>query len=129
MKKQVLVGIDRDGTIIKDDGYFGKKDNWKEQIEIYHGFTEGLKLLKRHGLKVIVASNQAGIARRYFNCQRVEEINKEIDRRLKAGGAILDGWYYCPFVGKDYAVEKGISSTSPGVNETNMRKPGIRMLR
>jgi len=129
MEKQVLVGIDRDGTIIKDDGYFGKKENWKEQIKIYHEFIEGLKLLKRHGLKIIVASNQAGIARGFFDCNRVEEINQEIDIRLKANGAVVDRWYFCPFVGKEYAIKKNIPLTNPWVNETNLRKPGIGMLR
>jgi len=128
MKKQILVGIDRDGTIIKDGGYFGIKDNWKERIEIYHGFTEGLKLLKNNGLKAIVVSNQPGIARGYFDCRRVEEINKEIDRRLKAKGAVVDGWYYCPFVGKEYAVENNISLANPWVKETGLRKPDIGML-
>jgi len=129
MKKQILVGIDRDGTIIKDDGYFGKKGDWKEQIEIYNGVAEGIKLLKGHELNVIVASNQPGVARGYFDCRRVEEINHEIDRRLKAEGAVVDGWHYCPFVERDYAIEKCLSLKNPWITEKDLRKPGIGMLR
>ncbi|MBI2047207.1 HAD-IIIA family hydrolase [Candidatus Pacearchaeota archaeon] len=129
MKKHILVGIDRDGTIIKDDGYFGKKEDWKKQIDIYNGVVEGIKLLKGHELNVIIASNQSGVARGYFDCKRVEEINWEIDKRLKAEGAVVDGWHYCPFVGRDYAIEKCLPLTNPWVKEEDLRKPGIGMLK
>lgn len=121
MKKFCLVGIDRDGTINEDRGYFGKEDDWKEQLIIYPHVIEVLTALKSDPrFKIVVASNQAGVARGYFDVTRVEEINREIAGRLGLKGAVLDGWYSCYFIDKKYAREKGISLDSPWVKETDV---------
>jgi len=129
MNEKYLIGLDRDGTINKDVGYLGRDKNWRDQIILLDGVAEGIKLLKSDSrFKVIVATNQAGVARGFFDLTRVEEVNREIDKRLRVEGAILDKWYYCPFVTEKYAIEKNIPAGNVWVKNTSMRKPGIGML-
>jgi len=124
-----LVGVDRDGTIIEDVDYLGRRDNWIYQIEFTEEVFTGLwRLTSKKDFKVVVITNQAGIARGFFDCKRVEEINQTLDRKLKEEGVVLDGWYYCPFVTKGYAYDKKIPLDSPWIKESYLRKPGIRML-
>ena len=124
-----LVGVDRDGTIIADRGYLGRSESWRDEIQFLDGAISGLRRLKGLGFKVPVISNQAGVARGYFNIERVEEIHEHLDTLLKQKGVNLDGFYYCPSVDKDYAQKKGIPLDSQWVEETEMRKPGIGMLK
>ncbi len=125
-----LVGLDRDGTINVDVGHFGKSPEWKSQLVIYPYVTEGIRRLKTEPTaSVVVATNQAGVARGFYGRERVVEINMYIDDLLRKGGAFIDGWYYCPFVGKDYAERHSLASDNPWVVESDMRKPGTGMLR
>ncbi|MCH7568225.1 MAG: HAD-IIIA family hydrolase [Nanoarchaeota archaeon] len=126
----ILIGLDRDNTLIRDSGYLGRDDSWKRQLEFCQGVVDGLKILKSNPrFKIIVATNQAGVALGYFPPERTDEINRTIDDLLRDNGVVLDGWYSCPYVGKDYATERGIPLDSQWVKETDMRKPGIGMLR
>ena len=57
MEKAVF--LDRDGTIIEDAGYVGEI----EGVRLLPGASEAIKLLNENGFKVIVITNQAGVAR------------------------------------------------------------------
>ena len=123
-----LVGLDRDGTIIKDQYYLGSTEDYMNKIELYP-VSEGIKLLNKSGAKVVVISNQSGIAREYFDCNLVEEIDGEIFNQLKQEGAIIDGWYSCPHVDFKYAKKAKIELPGEWVVENpKCRKPNIGML-
>lgn len=126
---KVLVILDRDGTINFDPGWFGRDSRWREQLRLLDGVAEGIKKLNSFA-KVIVASNQYGVARGYFSLETVWAINKEIDKLLRADGAIIDNWQICPFVDFDWARTQGIDLTTPWVvkGDTSLRKPNIGML-
>jgi len=126
---KVLVGLDRDGTINFDPGYLGRDENWRDQVRLLHGVSEGIRMLKSEGLNVVVTSNQSGVAREFFDCERVREVNDYIDSLLREEGALVDGWYSCPYVGFKYAGEKRVRKDSIWIRETDLRKPGIGMLR
>jgi len=123
----ILVVLDRDNTLVEDKSYLGKDENWKEQIRILDEVIEGLKILRKKA-KIVVASNQSGIARGYYDEKRAIEVNKEIAKRLEEQGVVLDGWYFCPYIGEDYAKEKGLEKNE-WVKETDLRKPGIGMIK
>lgn len=127
----VLVGLDRDGTINYDPGYFGREDNWREQLKLYDGVPEGIRRLNADcRIKVVVATNQAGPARGFYTPERSVEVNKAIDDVLRNNGAYVDRWYSCHFVSMKYAQEKGLTLDNPWVNEnTDLRKPGMGMLK
>jgi len=84
--------IDRDGTINIDKDYLVDPD----QIEFIENSPEAISLANKIGLKVIVISNQSGVARGLMTVEQVENINKRLVEMLKDRGAIVDGIYYCP---------------------------------
>jgi D-glycero-D-manno-heptose 1,7-bisphosphate phosphatase len=129
----ILVGLDRDGTINHDPGHFGKQDNWKELLKIYDGVVEGIKLLNKNpNIRVVVATNQGGIARGYYNTKRVEEINSTINDFLKKQGAIINNWQYCPYFDEKTAKLKNYPSSEFILKNNDPRvrlmKPNIGML-
>lgn len=127
---KVLVILDRDGTINFDPGWFGRDPDWRKQLRLLDGVTEGIRKLNSFA-KVIVASNQYGVARGYFSLETVLAINKEIDKLLRADGAIIDNWQICPFVDFDWARTQGIDLATQWVikGDTDLRKPNIGMLK
>ncbi|OGP94868.1 MAG: hypothetical protein A2Z19_06570 [Deltaproteobacteria bacterium RBG_16_54_18] len=86
------VFLDRDGTIIEEKGYL----NDPEAIELIPGVAQAIRLFNYLGLKVLVVSNQSGVARGYFTDATVEEVNGKLEALLAHEGARLDGIYYCP---------------------------------
>jgi D-glycero-D-manno-heptose 1,7-bisphosphate phosphatase len=86
------VFLDRDGTIIEDTGYVAGKD----RVKFLPGTAEAIRRLNENGFKVIVVSNQAGVARGYFDEAAVKETNEYIREVLARQGARIDAFYYCP---------------------------------
>jgi histidinol-phosphate phosphatase family protein len=67
-----------------------------EQFELLPKVAEGIKLLNELGVKVIVVTNQSGIARGYFSEEDLERIHKRMIDELLRRGAKIDAIYYCP---------------------------------
>ncbi len=86
------VFIDRDGTIGRDVPYCSRP----EDMEILPGVAEGLKLLNERGFKVVVITNQSGIARGYFTAEMLAKIHERLIADLTRSGAHVDAIYYCP---------------------------------
>ncbi len=86
------VFLDRDGTLIEEVGYLDRL----ERLQLFPWSIDAVRLLNRAGFKVVVVSNQAGVARGFFGEPFVREVQREIDGRLAAGGGRIDAWYYCP---------------------------------
>src|SRR3989338_5479575 len=109
MNKAVF--LDRDGTIIEDIGYLPSPD----KIEFIPGSIAAIKILNEAGYKVIVITNQAGIARGIFSEDMLQSIDKVMHKWILNGGAHLDGIYYCP-----HHPEHGVY---PYKQECECRKP------
>jgi D-glycero-D-manno-heptose 1,7-bisphosphate phosphatase len=86
------VFLDRDGTMIEDVGYLDALD----RVDYFPWTVDAIRLLNRAGFAVVVVTNQAGIARGFFSESFVQETHRLIEARLNAGGARVDGYYYCP---------------------------------
>jgi len=86
------VFIDRDGTINVNVEYLDDPNNFK----MYPGVAKGIKLLKKNGFKIIVITNQSGIARGYFSKETLEKIHERMKSELLKKGATIDAIYYCP---------------------------------
>jgi D-glycero-D-manno-heptose 1,7-bisphosphate phosphatase len=86
------VFLDRDGTLIQESGYLDSI----ERLKFFPFTIDAVRLLNRAGLPVVVISNQSGVARGLFPESFVAEAHASIERRLRLGGACLDGFYYCP---------------------------------
>jgi D-glycero-D-manno-heptose 1,7-bisphosphate phosphatase len=57
--------------------------------------------LNEAGLPVIVVTNQSGVARGFFPESLIQEMHKKMNEALAAGGAHVDGMYYCPHIRDD----------------------------
>jgi D-glycero-D-manno-heptose 1,7-bisphosphate phosphatase len=91
-KKARAVFLDRDGTICEEVGYLDSV----ERLCLIPGAAQGIKLLNERNFKVVVVTNQSGIARGYFSEARLQELHEELSRLLGKEGASLDAVYYCP---------------------------------
>jgi D,D-heptose 1,7-bisphosphate phosphatase len=86
------VFLDRDGTIARDVPYCSRP----EDFELLPEAAEGIRLLNESGYKVIVITNQSGIARGYFTEEMLKMIHQRMKTALARFGASIDGIYYCP---------------------------------
>lgn len=86
------VFLDRDGTLIEDVGYLHSLD----QIALYPWTIDSVRALNRAGLPVVVVTNQAGVARGLFDEAFVQETHRRLSAIVRAGGARIDAYYYCP---------------------------------
>jgi D-glycero-D-manno-heptose 1,7-bisphosphate phosphatase len=86
------VFVDRDGTLIAERNYLADP----AEVAFTPGAPAAVRALRAAGFKVVVVSNQAGIARGLFTAQDVRGVERRIEELLLAEGTGLDGAYYCP---------------------------------
>jgi len=86
------VFLDRDGTLIEEAGYLDRL----ERLVFYPYTVDAVRALNAAGFAVVLVTNQAGVARGIVREAFVAEAHDHIARRLAAGGARVDGFYYCP---------------------------------
>jgi len=111
------VFLDRDGTVIAETGYLDTLDG----LELFPWTVDAIRVLNQAGLLVVLVTNQAGVARGFFDEAFVAETHRHLLERLAAGGARLDGCYYCPH--HPEAVVEAYRRTC------DCRKPGPGMIR
>jgi D-glycero-D-manno-heptose 1,7-bisphosphate phosphatase len=88
------VFLDRDGTLNEDPGYLGDP----EKVMLFPNTGKALSILKNQlKLKLIVISNQSGVARGLISEEDVKKVNSRINELLKDENAEIDAFYYCPF--------------------------------
>jgi len=90
--KPAAVFLDRDGTLIEEVGYLDRP----ERVELYPWSTDAIRALNRGGLRIVMVTNQSGVARGFFSEAVVERVHRHIAELLGAGGATIDAYYYCP---------------------------------
>lgn len=90
MNKAVF--LDRDGTVNEEVGYL----NDVSKLRLIPGASRAIHRLNKAGFKVILVTNQSGVARGYFPEDLVHEAHARLDQLLKADDARIDAVYYCP---------------------------------
>jgi len=108
--------LDRDDTLIVDPGYINNPD----QVKLLPGVVAGLREFRKLGYKLIIVSNQSGIARGMFTEPMLAKIHERLKELLAAENAYIDRIYYCPYFA-DGAVKKYRK-------DSDMRKPKPGML-
>ncbi len=108
--------FDRDGVLIKNYGYVSdiKKIKWLK------GAISAIKFLNKKKIKVIVITNQSGVARGYFTENDLLKFHNYLNRILKKYNAKINEFIYCPFHPK--------AKIKKYRKITNMRKPGNGMI-
>lgn len=89
MNKAVF--IDKDGTLIRNVPY----NVDPEKIVLEPFAIDALKELKQQGFRLIIISNQAGIAHGYFAEAALEGVKERI-QKLLAPDTDIDAFYFCP---------------------------------
>lgn len=115
--KDKVVFLDRDGTINKEVNYLYKV----EEFEFIPGTQEAIKIFHELGYKVIVITNQAGVARGYYKEDDIKILHAHIQKLLKKEDTYIDGYYYCPH--HPDGIEKEYSY------KCECRKPEIGMIK
>lgn len=107
--------IDRDGVINEERNYVYRI----EDFIMLPGVPEGLALLRDAGYLLIVVTNQAGIARGYYDHAAVETLHDHLRAQLRTEGVELDAIYLCPHhpLGSvpEYAIACDCRKPAPGL--------------
>jgi D,D-heptose 1,7-bisphosphate phosphatase len=88
------VFLDRDNTVIDDPGYLADPQG----VRLLPGVEEALTRLAGASWRLIVVTNQSGVARGLLTEDMLQQVHAEIQRQLAQRGAKLDAIYYCPFL-------------------------------
>ncbi len=92
MLKNKAVFLDRDGTIIEEKEFIKSPKG----VSFIPGVFKSLKTLKELGFKLVVVSNQSGVARGILTKEMVKNVNKFVKAKFTLNKIILDEFYYCP---------------------------------
>ena len=87
-----VIFLDRDGTLNEEVNYLYRR----EKLILFDGVPEALKLFKEHGYRLVVVTNQAGVARGYYGEEDVVKLHRYMNDLLRPRGAEIDAFYYCP---------------------------------
>jgi len=108
--------LDRDGVLNVDRGYVYQP----EALEWIAGAPQAVRLLNEAGFAVIVVTNQSGIARGKYTEADMHAFHAVMQQRLRAEGAHIDAFYFCPHHPDGSVVALAIPC--------DCRKPGTGML-
>jgi len=110
--------LDRDGTLNPDPGYI----RLPEQFELFPGVADALARLKRAGARLILVTNQSGIARGLLSVRDLEAVHLKLQELLNTAGASLDAIYFCPHHPDDQCICR---KPNPGMIERALREQPI----
>ena len=114
------VFMDRDGTLNVEKHYLHRPEDW----EWLPGVPEGLARLAAGGYRLVVVSNQSGIARGYYAAEAVERLHEFVNRALSARGARIERFLFCPH-GPDEEPPCECRKPSPGMMLRAAREMGL----
>ena len=88
-----LIILDRDGVInFGSDQFIKTPDEWKP----IPGSLEAIARLTREGWRVVVATNQSGLARGLFEMARLNAIHAKMHKAVAQAGGRIEAIFYCP---------------------------------
>jgi D-glycero-D-manno-heptose 1,7-bisphosphate phosphatase len=96
MKNKAII-LDRDGVLIEDTEY----PHLIEEIVWKKGLRRVLKEWGDKGYLLFVASNQSGLARKYFTWEKLIVLESDMEKYLGVGQVEIKEWIYCPHLNID----------------------------
>ncbi len=88
--------LDRDGVLNKsniNNGYIG----YKKDFKWIPGSIKAIEFIKSKGFKIVVVTNQSGVARGFFKYRDVQKLHKYMQKELKKNKTKIDKILFCPF--------------------------------
>jgi len=89
------VFLDRDG-VVNEKMPEGRYVTCPSEFQVLPGVVEAIRLLNEARLRVVVISNQRGVALGLYTAEDVRAVHAEFQCMLEAFGAHVDGFYFCP---------------------------------
>ncbi|WP_288193231.1 HAD family hydrolase [uncultured Phyllobacterium sp.] len=86
--------LDRDGVLNVDTGY----PIHPHEIVWMKGCFEALKRLKDAGYRVVIVTNQSGVARGFFSEGDVQALHNWMNGEFTRSGGDISAFYYCPYL-------------------------------
>ena len=114
MKKTVF--FDRDGVLNVERNYLYKIEEFQWQTDA----VAAIKLLQAQDYRIIVVTNQSGVARGYYNEADVSKLHNYMQAQLALQQTRIDAFYYCPHLPD--------ASRAEYAQECDCRKPGPGMI-
>ena len=88
-----LLILDRDGVINHDsDQYIKRPDEWRP----LSGSLEAIAKLNQAGWRIVVATNQSGVARKLFTMETLNAIHAKMHKAVTQAGGRIEAVFYCP---------------------------------
>jgi D-glycero-D-manno-heptose 1,7-bisphosphate phosphatase len=110
--------LDRDGTLVPDDERAGNPAT----LQLVEGVAPALRRLRDAGFRLVVATNQGGVAHGRFTEADVDAYHRKLSDALDASSGLrrtIERFYYCPFHPKGtiagYAREHPWRKPKPGM--------------
>lgn len=98
-KKNKAVLLDRDGVInelvINPEESIVDSPNSSEQFKTIKNSIKAMKILSKLGYKLIIISNQPGIAKGQYNIAEFHKMKRKLENDLTDNNVMLSGQYYC----------------------------------
>jgi D-glycero-D-manno-heptose 1,7-bisphosphate phosphatase len=94
------VFVDRDGVlndlvVDREEGRFGSPLS-AAQLSVPPFVAEAVREIRDElGFKVVVVSNQPGVAKKQFSLRELEKMNRKLREEAVGPGGSFDGEYYC----------------------------------
>lgn len=85
--------LDRDGTINHDPGFVHRVAD----LQLLPGAIDGLRRMAAADFRLVIVSNQSGVARGLFSEEQMHAFNEALVERLADEGVMIDAIYCCPF--------------------------------
>lgn len=95
--KQKAVFFDRDGTLHVDK----VETTLEKGFELFPDTIRTLKEIKKRGYRIIIVTNQSGIAKGHITLKQMKKFNRKLRLTLKRNGCKIDAIYYCPHKNSD----------------------------
>ncbi|MEW6732100.1 MAG: HAD family hydrolase [Acidobacteriota bacterium] len=125
----IAVFLDRDGTISEEVGYV----NHLSRFHLFATTAKAIRRINEAGLKAILITNQAGVARGYFTEELILQVHTQLSTELATAGAYLDAIYYCPHHpsagAPPYRTDCDCRKPKPGLLERAAREHNIDLTR
>ena len=116
--KTKIAFLDRDCVLNKSEiknGYVG----FVKDFKWINGAKKAIKFLKKKDFKIVIVSNQSGIARGFFSIKDVYKLHRYLKQELIKFGTSVDKIFFCPYH-KDGVIKKYTKNST-------LRKPKIGM--
>ncbi len=102
-----FIFLDRDGTLIHDQGYTHRIEDYR----LLPQALEGLQAFVRQGFRFVILTNQSGIGRGFFSETDYQTFERHLSEDLRRQGITLEASYHCP-----HTPEDGCHCRKPGTD-------------